>query len=556
MRSSSPVRRRSPQIKVAECGPFLGVRDSLDPSVSNDPRYARELVNVMPRELDKPTTFVGRPGFDKLLSSALGASTPGTGATTNIGQCVHHFIDTGALGEAILLVVGGKARLYFTASDSVLGAPVMTQGQDSERCFALTFGNSLIMSDGVSVPKRFYDVNSTAGTSSSGTLTDAPIFYGQPVVYYAKLFAIKNAERNVIVWSEENDPTIGYETTPYSNSWELGQTSQEPLYALAATNEALYYFRARSTGAIRGAVTPEFTTDGTHEGISQTQGTVSPDGVCTVGERVFFIDADAQPCVIDGGKVRVIEGFTETLRTLDKTKLSKAITRYNPTTGLVYFGVVEIGQEDCSAIMCVNPVLNTAVGVWRGFNFTALGIVKPGNINATGLGGAASANGTTCEVGVPALLHIHTDGYVYIHGTPNGNIWDDYLDSGTVAIAHAVESSHLATDTEVEKRFQRADLLMRVEDGTNDVGVRMITPYGSSTALEVDFASGGPNWDEFNWDEAAWGEDYAERHGAVGFNQVGRWARVRLEHQETGEKFGFTKLSVNHTPSGNAWQAA
>lgn len=525
MRGSSPVRRRSPQIKVAECGPFLGVRDALDPSVSNDPRYARELVNVMPLDLTKPSTMVGRPGFEALKAQV----TVTSGTQGDFGRLVHHFVRED--GEERTMYAFGRflyAYNWNTPADTFSFAFYDL----ATRLYAVTFGDRVVVHDGANTPMSL-DPIAVLNTS----LANAPIFFGRPRIYYAKLFAIKADERSVIVWSEENDPTLGYETVPYSNSWQLGQTDQEPLYALAATNEALYYFRARSIGSIRGAVTPEFTTDGTHEGISQTRGTVSPDGVCEVGERVFFIDADAQPCVIQGGEVIPIYGFTETIRTLDKSKLDRAITRYDPSTGLVRFCLVEIGQDNPSVTLLVNPILNIAVGVHRGYVVAALGAARD-------------------AAGQSRFVHLSTDGYIYAHGTPDGDIWDDEFGAGTVAIAHAVESSHLATDTEVEKRFQRADLLMRVEDGTNDVGVRMITPYGSSTALEVDFASGGPNWDEFNWDEAAWGEDYAERHGAVGFNQVGRWARVRLEHQETGEKFGFTKLSVNHTPSGNAWQAA
>ena len=101
--------------------------------------------------------------------------------------------------------------------------------------FAASIADACIVHDGTNTPLRVYDLDTLI--PSSAALSNAPVFYGQPVPYYAKLFAIKAAERNVIVWSEENDPTIGYESTPYSNSWEIGQTDQAPLYALAATNE-------------------------------------------------------------------------------------------------------------------------------------------------------------------------------------------------------------------------------------------------------------------------------------------------------------------------------
>jgi hypothetical protein len=526
--------------KRLEAGPFVGMRDSLDPSVSNDPKYARDLVNVMPLDLTGPSTFVGRPGFDKILSTQLGA------AAVRTGQLVHHFVREDG-GERTLLVVGGKLYNYTPTTDGV--ADVTAGGvtwETTARFYAVTFGDTVVYHDGTNTPRTKEPI-----ANSGAAITNAPIFYGQMVVYYAKLFAIKNAERSVIVWSEENDPTIGYETVPYSNSWQLGQTDQEPLYALAATNEALYYFRARSIGSIRGAVTPEFTTDGTHLGISQSVGTVSPDGVCVVGERVFFIDADARPHVIEGGQAKPIyEGLNETIRGLDKTQLAKFSTRYDPTTGLVMFGVVEIGQSAISAILVYNPTLNIPVGVWRGFNVSAFGIVKPGVLSAP------QTSGLTVEVGVPAMLHLHDDGYAYLHGTPNGTIWNDYLDSGTVGIAHAVETAHIGNDESDEKRFSRADLLFRVMSDTTAVNVRMLTPYGSGDALAGTLSQGGPDWDEYDWDDFVWGEDFAERKLAVGLNQVGRWARMRVEHQVTGERFGFTKAEVTVSPAGDAWQAA
>jgi hypothetical protein len=523
-------------------GPLVGMRDSSDSSVSNDPKYARLLQNVMPIELDKPSTMTGRPGFDKILSTQLGTTSGSFPWTSRTGQLVHHFVREDG-NERTLIWVGGHLYNYNPTLDSSaeVTAGSVTWDQTA-RYYAVTFGDTVVYHDGTNTPRTKEPI-----ANSGVELTNAPVFYGQPVVYYAKVFAIKSTERSVIVWSEENDPTIGYEAVPYSNSWQLGQTDQEPLYALAATNEALYYFRARSIGTIRGAVTPEFTTDGTHEGISQSVGTVSPDGVCVVGSRVFFIDADARPHVIDGGQaIDLSANLRETLRGLDKTKLDKAITRYDPTTGLVLFGVVEIGQSEPSVILAINPVLNLPVAVWRGFSFSALGIVRPAL-------STAAQSGAEVEISVPALLHLHNDGYAYLHGTPNGAIWDDLFDSGTVAIQHVLESCHLATDPEYEKRFSRADILLRVAADISAITVTAITPHGTGSDLSGSVnADVGSQWDAVDWDEGVWESDFIERHLAVGLNQVGRWARLRMTHQVTGERIGFTKLSADYTPAGNA----
>jgi hypothetical protein len=521
----------SPKRVVA--GPFIGMRDSLDPAVSNDPKYARVLQNMMPLALDGPTSFVSRPGFDKLLSSQLGA------AETRTGQLVHQFINSAGT-ELTLLIVGGKAYSYFPLLD-LASAPSGTVGDTSARYYAVTFGSVAIYHDGVAQPAAF-DGALFPGT----TISAAPILYGQPVVYYAKLFGIKSTERNVIVWSEENDETIGYETVPYSNSWELGQTSQEPLYALAATNEALYYFRARSIGKITGAVTPDFATDGTHEGISQSVGTISPDGVCVVGERVFFLDAGGRPHVIERGQaVPLFDDLTETIRLIDKTKLSKAVTRYDPSTGLVRFGVVELGQNYPSMTLLYNPVLSVSVGVERGYTFTAMGVTTPRLTTAAPAG---------TEQDAPALLHLSEDGYAYIHGTPNGSIWSDYFNAGTVAISHVVETCHLATDSREEKRYPRTDLALRADQDYTAISVRHITPYGSSTAVTGTVTRSGPRYGAITslYGASCYGSGISETHLPIGVNQVGRWIRHRITHAVAGERFGFTSLSTQVIPAGDA----
>jgi hypothetical protein len=520
---------------VLRCGPFVGIRDSLDPLVSNDPTRARMIQNMLPLELDKPSTFVGRPGFDQ-AGSQLGASAKRT------GQLVCQFTKLDGT-EYTVAIVGGQGIYTYDWSTEAWTQVVTVANLTSEsitlsetsHIYAVTFANNLVISDGVNTPWMWDGQSGTAGLTS---LTAAPVFYGQPVVYYAKLFAIKNTERNVIVWSEEQDATIGYETTPYSNSWQLGQTDQEGIYALAATNEALYYLRARSAGAIRGAVTPEFTADGTHEGLSQSVGTQSPDGVVVVGERVFFIDADARPHVIQGGQlVPLFDDLRETIRSLDRAQLAEAITRYDPTSGLVLIGVVETGQSNPSAFLCYNPTLMVPCSVWRGYTYHAVGIVK--NADA-----------------VPVMMHLSADGYAYDHGTLSGALWDDELNAATQAIAHALDGPHLGVDARNEKRWTRADVLLRAEQDLTAINFKHKTPYGTSSAIAGSVESSEPRYGTAVYGTATWGTGIVERHLPFGLNGLGRWMRPRLDHQVIGERFGVTHISVEYTPAGDAVQAA
>lgn len=531
------VATRSPRrVRTLKAGPWVGMRDSQDPTLSSDPSRASLIQNMYPLELDKPSSFVGRPGFDQ-AGSQLGASGKRT------GQLVYQFTKLDGT-EITLAIVGGQGIYTYNWSTEawtqvVTVANLTTASitlSETAHCYADTFTDKVLISDGTNDP---FTWDGTSGAGGLTVLTASDVLYGQPRIHYAKAFGIKNTQRNVLEWSEENDATIGYETAPYSNSWQLGQTDQEAIVAIAPTNDALYYLRARSAGAIYGAVTPEFSSDGTHEGVSQSIGTLSPDGVVVVGERVFFLDADLRPHVIDGGRVKpLFDDIRETLAAMDKTKASQCIARYYSTLGLVLFGVVESGNSVPSAILVYNPVLDLPVAVWRGFTFTALGIVKNAN-------------------GVPVLMHLSNDGYAYDHGVRDGTLWSDELNAGTAAIAHEIETCHLGVDARFEKRFQRVDALIRADADGSAIGLSYATPYGSTvTPLSASVSGGGSRWDAVDWDEFTWGYESVQRHIAFGVRAVGRWVRFRLAHEVAGEEFGMEGIACDYTDAGDHHKAA
>lgn len=168
------------------------------------------------------------------------------------------------------------------------------------------FNNTICFnpSNGTQVPWTW---NGSSGSGSLTELTNAPLAYGRPTAYYAKLFLIKYAERDTIVWSEEADATTGYESGGFSNVWKLGQTGTAPITAIQGTNEALYYLRPSSIGAIRGAVGTDFTTTGTHDAISTIVGTLSPTGVLAVGGDLWFFDQYMTPRVcLNGGQPQAL----------------------------------------------------------------------------------------------------------------------------------------------------------------------------------------------------------------------------------------------------------
>jgi hypothetical protein len=138
------------------------------------------------------------------------------------------------------------------------------------------------------------DTNYYAGSSTPWRA------YGQPVIYTGAVFFVLSdvdgvSARSSLTWSEPNFPNVGYRQTDYDNLWELTQTSSEPIYALAATNDVLYYSRAFSWGAIAGAPGVNFQGTATQDVVSGTVGCTSPATVQVSLNFVYFCDAVGRP---------------------------------------------------------------------------------------------------------------------------------------------------------------------------------------------------------------------------------------------------------------------
>lgn len=170
------------------------------------------------------------------------------------------------------------------------------------------FNNTICFnpSDGVQKP---FTWDGTSGAGSLTELTNAPTAYGRPTAYAAKLFFIKYAFRDTIAWSEEATANTGYDQGGYSNEWKLGQTGTNPLYAIQGTNEALYYFRGQSIGSIRGQVSTDFVTTATHDAISLSTGTLSPNGVAVSSRGLWFVDQWFIPSFLPfgGSPARIVD---------------------------------------------------------------------------------------------------------------------------------------------------------------------------------------------------------------------------------------------------------
>jgi hypothetical protein len=463
-------RRPLPQLPPGMAGPWRGMRDTGDPA-TGAPDLAYLLQNLYPLDPGGAGSVVGRPGFEATGGTSstvplLGSSS----ASTHIAQGIAQWAKTGGT-EYTVCWVDGKMYTYnwgtaLWTEVSLAAFPIST----TARVYWTVLADKLIFHDGIAKP-RSWD-----GTTLA-ELTNCPVLFGNIVVYYAKLFGIKAAERDTTVWSEENDPTTGYEAGGFNNAWSLKQTSQEPLYALAATNEAFFFFRAKAIGFIQGAVSDNFVSAGTVDSGGQAVGTISPGSIVlatdddTGGQSIFFIDI--------GGKARRLVGTqlqgdiwrdaAETSRRVNKDYLDRIYAVVQPELNLVLFSVPLDAAIWPNALLAFDAGSGQFSGIWNGFLPQAMGIVQD-------------------ALGRERVMYIEYGmGRPCVQGTPDGDLWNDVSPSGgEVAIQHTLEPSPITWDSDIEKDFHRADILFRLESTVSGVLVDYVTSrYSRSTALEL-----------------------------------------------------------------------
>lgn len=495
---------------------FTGMRDSYAPTAA-DPRKAYLIQNMFPQDALFGGGLVGRPGF-RLAASLTGRAQRAYQYTKLDGT------------EYTVLISGGRVYTYDwvarAATEQVM--PTGISLDPTAKVYCVTFADLLVMSDGVSSPITWDGTTFTR-------LTNCPALFGQPTVYYAKLFGIKASERNVIVWSEENQPNLGYEAGGYNNAWTLGQTDQERLFAIWGTNSALFWWRARSIGMVVGAVTEEFSTTGTQEGVSQTVGTTAPDAIVQHEESIFFIDADAHPqrLVIGAGlqDPPIWLDARETTRLLLPNDLPVSVAAVDEDLGQVIFGVARQNSLAPTHALTFSAVTGEFSSVWRSAGwkerFTTLDTVKDGAAR-------------------PTLIHGTELGEFRDHGHPDGSTWDDLA----APVEHIVHGTPLAYDPAMTLHFSRADLALMLSTTLTDMKVSYGTPAGYSVEQSVTREGSFALWDEAVWDVSFWPGDTSEVHIAVGLSGEGRWIQMRLRHSGVGEQFGVLGWSIQAHPIG------
>lgn len=496
--------------------PFVGMSDSLDPTTA-DPTKALLLQNVYAVPGPDGSEVVGRPGFAQ-LGAQLGA-----GGTRRV-QGFHQYTKVDGTDLTVGFAGGKMYTLNWTTrvwtEVTLVGVSLSTTAR--VRC--VTFADVMVVSDGVNRPWT-YD-----GTTFVD-LTNAPVAYAWPFVYYAKLGFVKNTDRRTFVWSEENAPNTGYEAGGFNNAWTLAQTGSAGLERMLGTNEALYYWRARSTGRITGTVTPDFVNSGTREGVSDTIGTTAPDSVTIYDDVIYFLSADGQPFGLPtaGSLIPLWKDLRETSPTWPRTQLPKAQSVILTDINAVLIGVPGANQTEVTHYVALRHPASVVMGIWDGWTSTALGVVKD-------------------SLGNVVLLHGTANGYVYDHGRSDGTYWDNAhsaTDGGSSGVAHVVTGTPLGYSVQHEKMWDRIDATFRLDTDLTEVLFDYETPRGQRAPLLLDLTGvGGAIWDVSLWDVGRFSAAALERQQSVGLSGYGRWMRPRWRHQKVGERLGLVAIAA------------
>lgn len=401
-----------------------------------------------------------------------------------------------------------------------------------------TFNSKFIVSDSVNKPWT-YAPDSTTFT----LLSNAPVARAVPTVYYGKVFFIKDASPITIVWSEEGDPTTGYEAGGYTNAWDLTQVSGEPIAAILGTNDALFFWRASAFDMIRGEVSDDFATSGTVSGISSTVGTRSAHAILQIGRYIWFLDQYGRPQRYQiGGELEPIWVPAQySLSSVNETNLPAASAAHFAEANVVVFciptDVTPVGNTN-NMLLAFDDTTGAYLGPWT----------DAGNINNYSLTGFdAFVVGTVKRLKKVRLAHIGgLPATTWVWHLPGDNsdsaALGYYVDHGGLGTPQPIVSHLLPGPLGVSpdhKVFDRIIVSLAGGGTVTNLKVGLTTAEGLiPTAQTVSVSglseSGGGTLDV----------PHAEQRVVVGTLRRTRWLQVRLSHATSAEVLAVRRVTV------------
>lgn len=506
---------------VLEGAPIVGMDDTLDWNVAR-PGVALELTNMYVPPGRAGRRVLGRPGL-----------TPTSGLATGVVQVITQLRTLNGTRYTICICNG----VFYTLDWSTLvwteavnaatfsGASITLS--TTARFYAYQLGDQMIFWDGTNTAWEW------DGTTNGGLtkLTGAGAPSGIPVSgpYYVKGFFAKSTEKNAFIWSEEGDPTIGYEAGGYLNVWS--PMGGGPLTAIASTNTSLIVAEANRMIRVTGPVSTDFQTAGTRSDLSEAVGTKSPMLVTDSG--VVLLSSQGEPHVIRDGLVDMWRDCQVATTTMNLGALTSAMLVEWPLIDAVLIGV---------------PLLpNTKISQWLVFRISE---DQPRYIGRWDLGlNDNAAVVLDNDLDTAFLVGGNADGSLYVMGSPIGNVWDD----DTTEIPHQIKWQPLGADADTERKFDRMTVVLDGAATAQQVTTSYQTTRDTSMAQTATVASvgGGDLLDlTFVLDTSALALSTPERRVVFGLNGDGRWIVPIVAHSEPGKTFGLKAVTVDSYPTG------
>lgn len=471
--------------QVLAAGPWVGVKDSPDP-YDDEPNQLVGATNCYIPDPEGGSGLYARPGM--LLLN--GSNQLGSGYQ---GQCVYGEIYSGTVYN--FAFCNGKVYRVSTAfgtfTDVTPSGPTIST---SARIKAIQFAGTLVVTDGVNTPWIGTNLSSTPitgtninvdGSSTAFAANDVTVWGGSLVFMCSTAPAGSSLVSGVAaVWSEPNQPTVGYIQSGYTDYWNLIQDGTQPVNCIKGTNVGLYYWRASSIGLLPGPSPYNVTTTSTTDAIATNVGSQSPRSVRQYADYLYFVDSFGKPYRFPlGGRISDDPNESTWLWLNMRGAVQAATTTYPVVTGQM--ATAEIEQNlglYIVAIWSPTPSAGTwptnayafdartgqYVGPWQigtGFNIEQLGTLVDGNKMPY-----------LCSLGSKTVTSSSGQGgYLWRLTNTGEGVWKD----NSVVPVITATTQRLGYQAGVT---WNADRLRFVALSQAQVAVTVTTPYGSAAA--------------------------------------------------------------------------
>ncbi len=438
---------------IAVAGPFQGVRYVRDSPYEDAQKYLYYAENGYFRNSQSVVSWLARPGFT--CTNPSGQMGTGQRSQGSVG-----FTDPTSGTIYNFFVVNGvlyRANSTFTTFTDVTPGAVAIDNAASTRVAFAVVGTSVVVTDGIHRPWVMTAFGSTPvtgayididGAAGAWTAWGKPTVYQDSVMFIAKTVPGGSAvtPRVGIVWSEPNQPTVGYTQTTYADFWNIIENNTEPLYAILGTNNGLFYWRANSIGVATGTPSIGFSTTATRDYRGDPVGTVSPYAVVLFEDNVFFLDAKGRPWMMPllGNPQPIWQQLTKRLDALTPAVLDPSFLSYIAIGSAVpeLNQVALIFAGDPTNANRASPffasVFDGATGAYAGewslsrglSSFDTMGVVlNSSGVRVLYVGGGLNSPGPSPTIG----------GYVWILNALTAGVWADVA-SGVAGITSSVEA--------------------------------------------------------------------------------------------------------------------